>query len=159
MLKLGVKGENLEDNKNRLLQNIKNGKAYHKFLTLVENQGGDSSYIENIEKLPKAKFVKTIYSQKEGYVKEIDSKEIGKLVGRLGAGREKKEDFIDPTVGIVLTKKVADKVNKKDILAYVYINEEEKEKEVEELLTKIIKISNDVVKKESTVLEIIASKD
>ena len=159
MLKLGGKGENLEDNKNRLLQNIKNGKAYHKFLTLVENQGGDSSYIENIEKLPKAKFVKTIYSQKEGYVKEIDSKEIGKLVGRLGAGREKKEDFIDPTVGIVLTKKVADKVNKKDILAYVYINEEEKEKEVEELLTKIIKISNDVVKKESTVLEIIASKD
>lgn len=159
MLQLGGKGENLQDNKNRLLQNIKNGKAYHKFLTLVENQGGDISYIENIEKLPKAKFVKTIYSQKEGYVKEINSKEIGKLVGRLGAGREKKEDFIDPTVGIVLTKKVADKVNKKDVLAYVYINQEEKGKEVEESLTEIIKISNDVVKKESTVLEIIAYND
>lgn len=93
MLKLGGKGENVEDNKNRLLQNIKNGKAYHKFLTLVENQGGDIGYIEDIETLPKAKFVKTIYSHKEGYVKEIDSKEIGKLVGKLGAGREKRRFY------------------------------------------------------------------
>ena len=155
MMKLARKGEDLEENKNKLLENIENGKAYHKFIELVKNQGGEISYIENLEKLPKAKLIEPIYSKEEGIVQEINSKEIGILVGNLGASREKKEDKIDATVGIVLHKKVANPVKKGEILAYIHANDEKKLEEAKEKLKKIIKISSGVVRKEDTILEII----
>ncbi len=155
MLKLVGKGENLENNKKLLLENIENNKAYHKFIKLVENQGGDSSFIENLEKLPKAKYIEPIYSQKTGYVQEMDSKEIGKLAGILGAGREKKEDNIDHAVGIILTKKVSDKIENGEILAYIHANDETKLKEAKTKLQEIIKISKQEINKEKTILEIV----
>lgn len=155
MLKLADKGENLENNKKRLLENIENNKAYEKFIELIENQGGDSSFIENFEKLPKAKYIEPIYSKNTGNIQEINSKEVGKLAGVLGAGREKKEDNIDHSVGIILAKKVADKVIKGDILAYIHANNEIKLKEAKIKLQEIIKISEQAVTKEQTILEII----
>lgn len=155
MLKLADKGENLENNKKRLLENIENNKAYEKFIELIENQGGDSSFIENFEKLPKAKYIEPIYSKNTGNIQEINSKEVGKLAGVLGAGREKKEDNIDHSVGIILAKKVADKVIKGDILAYIHANNEIKLKEAKIKLQEIIKISEQAVTKEQTILGII----
>lgn len=155
MLKLADKGENLENNKKRLLENIENNKAYEKFIELIENQGGDSSFIKKFEKLSKAKYIEPIYSKNTGNIQEINSKEVGKLAGVLGAGREKKEDNIDHSVGIILAKKVADKVIKGDILAYIHANNEIKLKEAKIKLQEIIKISEQVVKKEQTILGII----
>ncbi len=86
---------------------------------------------------------------------EIDSKEVGKLASSLGAGRNKKEDTIDPSVGIVLNKKVGDKVNLGDTLGYVHANCQEKCEEVKTLLDSVIKISPNEVKKEKVILEII----
>ena len=97
-----------------MLEQIKTGKAYEKFLQLVKQQGGEITAIEDIEKLPKAKYIEPVYCEEEGYIQEINSKEIGKLAGMLGAGREKKEDKIDPAVGIVLNKKMAEKVQEKE---------------------------------------------
>lgn len=141
MIKLAGKGNNLEDNKKRLLENIENGKAYQKFIELVKKQGGDITYIENLEKLPKAKEIEPIYSDKNGYIQEMDSKEVGKIVGMLGAGRDKKEDTIDTTVGIVLTKKVTDFVKKGEILAYIHANDKNKLKDAKLRLKEIITIS------------------
>lgn len=155
MIQLAGKGENLEKNKNRLLENIKNGKAYSKFIELVKNQGGDITCIEDLKKMPKAGRKEAIYSQEDGYVCEMDSKEMGKLAGILGAGREKKEDKIDSTAGIVLMKKVSDKVKKGEVLAYLYANDGEKLKEAKMKLNHIIKISKDIVLKDNTLLEII----
>lgn len=155
MINLAGKGENLEENKSKLLENIENGKGYQKFIELVQNQGGDISYIQDLEKLPKANFVKTICSEQEGYVQEINSKEVGKLAGMLGAGREKKEDSIDSTVGIVLVKKIADRVERGNVLAYVYANDEQKLKEVIKKLKNTIKISQNIVEKEKTIWEVI----
>jgi pyrimidine-nucleoside phosphorylase len=155
MIQLAGKGDNLEENKDRLLENIKNKKAYNKFVEMVKNQGGDISYIENFEKFPKAQYIEPIYSEIDGYVQEIDSKEVGKLAGILGAGREKKEDVIDPSVGIVLHKKVSDKVKVNDILAYIYANDEERLREAKIKLKDIIKITQGVVEKEKTILEVI----
>lgn len=155
MIQLAGKGEHLEENKKRLLENIENGKAYSKFVELVGNQGGDITYIENLSRLPKASYIEPIYSEQDGYIQEMDSKEVGKLANILGAGREKKEDMIDSAVGIVLVKKVADKVKKDEILAYIHANNEEKLKEAKIKLKKIIKISQDIVIKEKTILEII----
>lgn len=156
MLQLAGKGDNLEENKNKLLENIKNGKAYGKFIELVKNQGGDIAYLENIEKFQKASYIEPIYSQDNGYIQEIDSKEVGKLAGILGAGREKKEDKIDPSVGIILTKKVADEVKENDVLAYIHANDEEKLREVKERLKEIIKISQQSMIKEKTIWEVIS---
>lgn len=155
MMKLAGKGEDLEENKSKMLENIENGKAYEKFLELVKKQGGDISYIENLEKLPKANYIEPIYSEKDGYIQEINSKEVGKLTGILGAGREKKEDAIDSSVGIVLTKKVADEVKKGDVLAYIHANDKEKLETVKKDLIKVIQLEDKKIEKEKTILEII----
>lgn len=154
MLQLSGKGKGLEENKKRLLENITNGKAYLKFMELVKRQGGDITYLENLEKLPKAKYREPIYSETNGFIQEIDSKEIGKLAGFLGAGREKKEQDIDATVGIVLAKKVAHRVNNKEVLAYVHANDVQKLQKAKEKLKDIIKISQDNVLKENTIWEV-----
>ena len=141
MLKLAGKGNNLEQNKNRMLENIKNGKALEKFKELVANQGGDVSYIENTNKFKKAKFILPVISNVQGEVKELNAEQIGKLSVFLGAGRIKKEDKIETEVGITLNKKIGDKVEKEEIMAYIHANDEDKVKEAVERLEKIYKIN------------------
>ena len=129
MLKLAGKGNNIEENKRKMLENISNGKALEKFKELVANQGGDISYIENTSKFEKAKYILPVTIEKSGIVKEVKAEEVGKLSVFLGGGRIRKEDKIDPAVGITLNKKVGNKVEKSDIVAYIHANDEEKGKE------------------------------
>ena len=139
MLKLAGKGNNLEENKRKMIENIKNGKALEKFKELVENQGGDISYIEDINKFEKAKYIlPVIYeANNEGIVRKLKAEEIGKLSVFLGGGRLKKEDKIDTAVGITFNKKIGDKVERGEILAYIHANNEEKGKEAVERLKQI----------------------
>jgi pyrimidine-nucleoside phosphorylase len=155
MIKLSGIGEDLEENKKKMLTNIENKKAYNKFVELVQNQGGDITYLENIEKFEKAKLIEPILATNDGYIKEINAQEIGKIACNLGAGRVKKDDKIDYTVGIVLNKKVADKVQKGEILGYIHANNEEKLKEAKDKINNIIKIDNIECKKVPNVFEII----
>ena len=90
-----------------LLENIQNGKAYSKFIELVQNQGGDIGYVKDITKFEKAKIIQEVISTTEGYVQEINAEEIGKLSCELGAGRKTKKDKIDLQVGIILNKKIS----------------------------------------------------
>ena len=129
MLKLAGKGNDIEENKRKMLENILNGKALEKFKELVANQGGDISYIENTSKFEKAKYILPVTIEKSGIVKEVKAEEVGKLSVFLGGGRIRKEDKIDSAVGITLNKKVGDKVEKDDIVAYIHSNDEEKGKE------------------------------
>ena len=154
MLKLSGKGQDIEENKNLMREVVLSGKAYKKFEELVKNQGGDISYIQNPEKFEKAKFVKRVESTYEGYVEEISAEEFGKLASFLGAGRMKKEDDIDFSVGIVLNKKVGEYVKKGDTLFTVFANDEEKAGFVENKSLEIIKIG-DVKKDVKYVYEVI----
>ena len=154
MVKLAGKGENIEENKARLLENIENGKGYEKFIQLVENQGGDSSYIKNTNQFTKANYIENVYSQKNGYVQSMNAKEIGKIVCDLGAGRIRKEDNIDNAVGIILNKKVSDKVEKDDLLVTIYANSKEKLEEAKKNLLEVIKIENKEIEKPKMILEI-----
>lgn len=154
MVKLAGLGDNIKDNKVRLLENINNGKGFKKFVEMVENQCGDISYLENISKFPKAKYIEPIVAKRDGYIQEINAQEVGKIACNLGAGRIRKEDEIDYTAGIKLCKKVSDKVNKGDILAYVYANNEEKLKFGKQTLEDIIKISSDKKTKVPTIFGI-----
>ena len=154
MVKLAGKGENIEENKVRLLENIENGKGYEKFIQLVENQGGDSSCIKDIHLFPKANYIEKLYSQKNGYIQSMNAKEIGKIVCDLGAGRIRKEDSIDNAVGIVLNKKVSDKVEKEDALVTIYANSKEKLEEARKKLLEVIKIENEEIEEPRMILEI-----
>lgn len=140
MLKLAGKGENIEENKIRMLETIENGEAYKKLLEMVENQGGDISYLEDTTKFEKSKYISAVVTEKIGQVKEINAEKIGELACYLGAGRLRKEDKIQPNVGIILNKKVGDMVEEQDFLAYVCANDEMKLREAERKILEIYKI-------------------
>ena len=155
IIKLAGKGDNLEENKLKIIENIQNGKAFNKFLELVENQNGDTEYIKNTDRFEKAKYIIPVIAEKEGYVEELNAEKVGKISVNLGAGRLKKEDAIDMAVGIVLNKKIADKVKTGDVLAYVHANDEQKAKEAVQELKDTYKISEMKVEKEKIILGVI----
>lgn len=149
IIKLSGKNDNIDENKNMILENVKNGKAYDKFVELVKMQGGDTTYIENIEKFEKAKYIIPVISSKTGFISELNALSIGKISVELGAGRVKKEDNIDKSVGIILNKKIADEVKSGEILAYVHANDEEKgNKAVKDILNSYEIVENPVEKEE-----------
>ena len=141
MLQLAGKGENIEENKLKMLKNIENGAAFNKFEEMVKNQGGDISYLEDTTKFKKSKYTIAVVAEEDGIVKEINAEEIGKLACYLGAGRVNKDDKIEPDVGIVLNKKVGDEVMVNDFLAYICGNDENKVHEAEKRILEIYKIS------------------
>ena len=112
MLKLANKGNDIEENKKMILQNIENGKAYNK------------------ETLKKAKYKLEVVSDFSGYVEKMKVEQLGKASCILGAGRIKKDDEIEYEVGLIIKKKIGDFVQKGDILAEVYANDLRKGNEI-----------------------------
>ena len=107
-----------------LAEVIENGKALDKLLDMVASQGGDSNQLKHIELLPQAAYTMDIPAKQTGYIHEIHALALGKLAMRLGAGRMRLEDTIDPAVGIVLHKKCADYVREGEILATIHTQKE-----------------------------------
>jgi len=111
-----------EEGRKKILEAIENGKGFEKQKEFFQAQGGDVSYLDHPEKFPVSKIVTPIFASTDGYVKRIDSLSIGISAMKLGAGRETLADVIDMSSGIVLNKKVGDKVKKGELLATAYTN-------------------------------------
>lgn len=126
MLVLAEKASTLDEGKEKILENIKNGEGYKKFIELVENQGGDISFIENTDKFEKAKYILPIIVEEDGIIEKLDAGKIGELASFLGAGRIKKEDKINPRVGFILNKKIGDRVKSGEILGFVHADDQQK---------------------------------
>ena len=154
ILKLAGKGEDIEKNKIEIENCVNSGKAYKKFIELIQRQGGDISYCENTEKFEKARYQESIIFE-EGYISKIDAEKIGKIACNLGAGRIKKEDKIDMSAGIIVNKKVGDYIKKEDIVATLYSNSKEKIEEAREMIKQAITITDKKVEKEKMILGII----
>lgn len=103
---------------------IKDGSALKALIRMVEGQGGDTSYVENPEKLPRAAFSYEVKGDYQGTVTHMDTEAVGIASVMLGAGRSRKEDAIDPGAGIVLKKKYADRVEPGEALAVLYASDE-----------------------------------
>ena len=99
-----AKGISYKEASEELIENLRNGKAYNKFVEMVEMQGGDLSNLGVTQK------VYSIKSKKTGFIKEIKAQKLGELVRSIGGGRYHKDDVIDFQVGFVLNKKVNDYV-------------------------------------------------
>lgn len=153
MIKLAGKGEDIEENKQKMLEQIQTGKALAKFKELVQNQNGDISYIDNPNLFKKAKYILPVVSDKTGYIKKLDAKMVGEISVALGAGRIKKEDKIDEAVGIILKKKIGDKVEVGEILGYIHANDEQKGKNAVNVLLASYEISSKLVQKPECILK------
>ncbi|MDD3627576.1 MAG: thymidine phosphorylase, partial [bacterium] len=120
MLFLGGKTDSPTSGKEMILGAIDSGSGLEKFAQMVKVQGGNPSVVNNPEEvLPQAQYTYQLRSPESGWIKEMDAKEIGISALILGAGRENKESVIDPAVGIVLKKKVGDKVERNEVIAEI----------------------------------------
>ena len=140
------KGISIEEATYYVEDALRNGQAYSKFKEVVEYQGGDINNIEVSDR------ILTIKSKEEGYIKSIDALKLGEVAKRLGAGRQTKEDEINPRVGLVLHKKVADEVKIGDDLISVYY--EDKQVSENDLLS-AFEITKEKVDKSKLIYEII----
>ncbi|MGM8214031.1 pyrimidine-nucleoside phosphorylase [Bacillaceae bacterium W0354] len=120
MVVLSKKANTLEEARQMLVENIKNGKALKKFKQFLAAQGGDVSIVDDPEQLPKAKYQIDLKSKQSGYIHEIIADEIGHAAMLLGAGRQTTDSIIDLSVGIVLNKKVGDYVEENEPLLTIH---------------------------------------
>ncbi|MEC1549746.1 pyrimidine-nucleoside phosphorylase [Bacillus rugosus] len=133
MVVLAKKADTLDEARTKLEEVMKNGKALEKFKDFLKNQGGDSTIVDDPSKLPQAAYQIDVPAKEAGVVSEIVADEIGVAAMLLGAGRATKEDEIDLAVGIMLRKKVGDKVEKDEPLVTLYANREN----VDEVIAKV----------------------
>ncbi|MDA2760361.1 pyrimidine-nucleoside phosphorylase [Bacillus cereus group sp. Bc005] len=124
MVVLAKKANTLEEAREMLIEVMKNGKATEKFKEFLSNQGGDSSIVDNPEKMPQAKYVIDVPAKTSGVISNIVADEIGIAAMLLGAGRATKEDEIDLAVGLMLRKKVGNAVKEGEPFVTIYANRE-----------------------------------
>lgn len=142
--------ENEDVAREMLIKVIKNGEALKRLKAMVKAQGGDVSYIDHPEKFEVAKHVENVIAQSSGYVELIDALEIGLCAMKFGAGRETFDDVIDYSAGIVLNKKVGDKVEKGEVLCTIHTNIDSYQPIMDEVLH-AFKIVDHFVKRPPTV--------
>jgi pyrimidine-nucleoside phosphorylase len=124
MLQLGGATNSVAEGRGRAERMLRSGQALEKFGRMVALQGGDSSVIDDPRRLQKAQLKTDVVSPQTGYVTKIDGEPIGIACVILGGGREKKEDSVDPSVGLALHKKVGDSVSAGDPLCTIHYNSE-----------------------------------
>lgn len=120
MLLLGKRAQSLEQGRAMAQKAIDDGSAFDKFCQLVAAQGGDVSYVENLEKLPQAPIREVVESPRAGYIAGVHARTIGKAAVNLGAGRAKKGDQVDHAVGFLIHKKVGQLVSKGEPLFSIH---------------------------------------
>lgn len=133
MVVVGGKAETIEQARKMLEEVVANGAALEVLKKFIAAQGGDASVVDDSTRLPQAKFKIDVPAKQAGYVAKIEADDIGTAAMLLGAGRATKESEIDLAVGLVLHKKVGDKVTQGESIMTIHANTEN----VEDVLEKI----------------------
>ena len=142
-----------------LKKSIEDGSAYAKFAEFVKRQGGDVSVLDDCDSIINASYIVNVVSENSGYVSSIQSELIGETAMILGGGRQNKGDDIDHSVGVVLSKKVGDKVDKGDVIATIYANDKDKIEAANELIVKAFAIQKEIVDTYPLIKRIISCKN
>ena len=155
MLHLGRVASTVEQGKKDAAALIDSGKALERFRQMVALQGGDVAAIDDPARLPRAQHTQVVHSPKEGYVVAMNCEVVGTACVVLGGGREKKEDSVDPAVGIVLHRKVGDRVVAGEPLCTVHFNSAAKAAAAVQLLTGSYRIAEVAPQKRALVHRVI----
>lgn len=140
MLWLADKGE-LSDCLAMAKATLADGSAFQKLRAMVQRQGGDVFYLDHPEKLPCAPAY-AVQAEQDGFVAAMQTEEIGAVAGMLGAGRERKEDKVDPAAGIRFVKKIGEPVQRGETLAFLYTNRPDQVAQASERYRDAVRISS-----------------
>ena len=156
MIFLGKKAPALDEARRMAEQHLVDGSAYRKFKQAVQAQGGNAQALDKFELLPNATGMREITSPRAGYVAAIDAGDIGTASNMIGAGRDKKEDAIDPAVGIILEVKAGEKVDAGSVLCRLYYTREEGLDEAAEMVEDAFRISGSRPEERELILEVVS---
>ncbi|MBC7875856.1 MAG: thymidine phosphorylase [Anaerolineales bacterium] len=126
VLMIGQRAKDLDEGRAMAEKSIVDGSAFEKFRVLVQAQGGDVSYVDDVSKFEQAKYVEVVNAPQSGFISQVHARIVGEASVVLGAGRAKKGDPIDHAVGFLIHKKVGDKVEAGEPLFEIHANDEAK---------------------------------
>ena len=155
MIHLGGKAKSLEEARDLAQSKILDGSAYRKLKEVIQTQGGNPQVLDRFELLPNATGAREILSPRAGYVSQINAEDIGAASTMIGAGRDRKEDAIDPAVGIILEVKVGEKVDAGSVLCRIYYTKEDRVEEAAERVEDAFRISGQKADERNLILEVV----
>ena len=156
MIYLGKITKTLDEARELSQAKLLDGSGYNKFKDVIEAQGGDPRVLDNFELLPNATGAQEITTTRGGYVSGIDAELIGQASSMIGAGRNTKEDSIDPAVGVILEVKVGQKIDAGSILCRIYYTSDEHLEQAAELVEDAFRISQQPVDERDLILEVVS---
>jgi pyrimidine-nucleoside phosphorylase len=155
MIHVGKITPTLDDARKLAEDKLMDGSAYRKFKEVVEAQGGNSQALDRFELLPNATGMREILSPRAGFVSAIMAEDIGRASTMMGAGRNRKEDVIDPAVGVILEVKAGEKVDAGSVLCRLYYTSEENLDEAADLVEDAFRISGNRPDERELILEVV----
>ncbi len=155
MIFLGKKAATLEEARMLAEKHLVDGSAYKKLKQAVTAQGGNPQALDKFELLPNATGMREITSPRAGYVRRINAQDIGISSNMIGAGRDKKEDSIDPAVGIILEVKIGEKVDAGSVLCRLYYTKEDRVDEAADMVEDAFHISAQKPDERDLILEVV----
>ncbi|MGA2721015.1 MAG: thymidine phosphorylase [Bryobacteraceae bacterium] len=155
MIFLGKKAASLDEARRLAEEKLVDGSGYKKFKQVVAAQGGNPQALDKFELLPNATGMREVASPRGGYVSSIDAEDIGAASNMIGAGRDKKEDAIDPAVGIILEVKAGEKVDAGSVLCRLYYTKEDRVDEAAEMVEDAFRISAQKPEERELILEVV----
>jgi pyrimidine-nucleoside phosphorylase len=155
MIFLGKRAATLDEARMLAEKHLVDGSAYKKLKEVVAAQGGNPQALDKFELLPNATGMREITSPRAGYVSRINAQDIGVSSNMIGAGRDKKEDSIDPAVGIILEVKMGEKVDAGSVLCRLYYTKEDRVEEAAEMVEDAFHISSQKPDERELILEVV----
>ena len=155
MIYLGKKAASLEEARRLAEEKLVDGSGYKKLKQVVAAQGGNPQALDKFELLPNATGMREVASPRGGYVSSINAEDIGSASNMIGAGRDKKEDAIDPAVGIILEVKAGEKVDAGSVLCRLYYTKEDRVEEAAEMVEDAFRISAQKPEERELILEVV----
>jgi pyrimidine-nucleoside phosphorylase/thymidine phosphorylase len=156
MIYLGKITKTLDEAREVAQANLLDGSGYRKLKEVIQAQGGNPQVLDRFELLPNATGAQEITTARGGYVSAIDAELIGQAAVMIGAGRNTKDDSIDPAVGVILEVKVGQKIDAGSILCRIYYTSEEHLEEAAESVEDAFKISQQPVDERDLILEVVS---
>jgi pyrimidine-nucleoside phosphorylase len=156
MIFLGKITKSLDEAREVAQGKLLDGAGYQKFKDVIAAQGGNPQVLDRFELLPNATGAQEIVTSRGGYVSAIDAELIGQASAMIGAGRNLKEDTIDPAVGVILEVKVGQKIEAGSILCRLYHTGDEHLEEAAELVEDAFRISQQPVDERDLILEVVS---